>query len=129
VGEDFREVLVAAAGKTDEHELLLDVEGACERVRALECRDDPLRLCEPVEGDERLFIGAGQILRSAGVTERSVLRPHARVVEPGGDRMGVGDLPVAVGENRRTGAVEDAGASRPEAGRASRLDADHPRPR
>src|SRR5436309_4044839 len=53
-----------------------------------------------------------------------MLRADARVVEAGRDRVGVQNLAVRVGEQRRARAVQDAGAARAEAGRAGRLDAD-----
>ena len=60
------------------------------------------------------------------VAERGVLGPDAGVVEPGRDRVRVGDLAVVVGEHRRARAVQHAGAAAAEARRARRLDADEP---
>ena len=78
----------------------------------LERRDDPLGLGEPAERLERLLVGRGQVLGAARVAQERVLGPDARVVEPGGDRVRVGDLAVLVGEQRRARAVEHARAGR-----------------
>src|SRR5439155_18128255 len=51
----------------------------------------------------------------APVAEERVLRSDAGVVEPCRYRVRVEDLPVLVGEERRTRSVEDAGPPRPEA--------------
>ena len=53
-----------------------------------------------------------------------MLGADARVVEPGRDRMRVGDLAVLVGEEGGAGAVEDAGPPGAEARRSGRLDPD-----
>src|SRR4051794_7797870 len=106
--------------------LRVDVERTREGVRRLQRRDDPLGLREPLERGERLLVGAGEVDGAALVAEERVLRPDARVVEPGGDRVRVGDLPVVVGEDRRPRAVEHALPARAEARRACRFDADQP---
>ena len=95
-----------------------------ERVRRLERRDDPLGAREPLEGVERLLVGAGDVLGPARVAQERVLGADAGVVEPGRDRVRVGDLAVLVGEDRRARAVQDAGAAAAERGRPRRLDAD-----
>src|SRR5690242_10701182 len=119
--ERLGEILVAAAGQTDEDELGVELAGARERVRRLERRDDPLGAGELAEGGEGLVVGRTEILRSADVPKVRVLRPDAWIVEARGDRVGVGDLAVGVGEDRRARAVQDAGASGAERRRAGRL--------
>src|SRR3712207_8580519 len=44
----------------------------------------------------RLLVGGGDVLRPAAVVQEGVLRPDAGIVEAGGDRVGVEDLPVLV---------------------------------
>ena len=103
----------------------LAVERAGERVRALERRDDALRLARaggtPTSASSSVH---GTVLGAARVAERRVLGADARVVEAGGDRVRVGDLAVGVGEDRGARAVQDAAAAGAEARRAGRLDAD-----
>ena len=70
-------------------------------MRRLERGDDPLPLGEAVERGERLLIGSWHVFGAAGVPEEGVLVADARVVEPGRDRMRVGDLPVLVGLSGR----------------------------
>ena len=72
---------------------------ARERVRRLERRDDPLGPRQPAERGERLLVGRADVLGAAGVAQERVLGADARVVEPGGDRVRVGDLAVLVGEH------------------------------
>ena len=68
----------------------------------------------------------GTYVARPGVAQGGVLGADARVVEPGRDRVRVGDLAVLVGEHERAGAVQHRDAARAEAGRARRLDADEP---
>src|SRR5215204_305274 len=83
--ENLGEVLVAAAREADDHELGVDVVDTRERVCGLEGRDDPLGPRQAPEGGERLLVGRADVARAAGVPQERVLRPDARVVEPGGD--------------------------------------------
>ena len=123
-GENFGEILVAAAREADDDELGVAVERARERVRRLERRDDPLRLAEAVERRERLVVGRGDVLGPARVAQVGVLGADARIVEPGRDRVRVEDLAVLVGEDRRAGAVQHPRPAAAERGRAGGLDAD-----
>ena len=65
----------------------------------LERGDDAFPLGEQVESGERLLVRGGNVLRAPAVPQESVLGADARVVEPGGDGMGVRNLPVLVGED------------------------------
>src|ERR671936_821523 len=53
-----------------------------------------------------------------------MLGPHAGIVEPGGDRVRLLDLPVGVGEYRGAGAVEDGRSPVRQTRGAFRLDTD-----
>ena len=79
---------------------------------------------QPAERVERLVVGRADVAGPAGVAQEGVLRADAGVVEAGGDRVGVGDLAVLVGEHGGARAVEDAGPTGAEARGARRLDAD-----
>src|SRR3954451_11988515 len=85
--EYLGEVLVAAARQRDQVELAVVGVGEHprERVRGLERRDDPLELRHAPEGGDRLVVGHRHVLGPALVAHERVLRPGARVVEPGGD--------------------------------------------
>src|SRR5919202_754253 len=56
-------------------------------VGGLERGDDALELGEPPERRQRLCVGHGDVARAARVAQVRVLRPRARVVEAGGDRV------------------------------------------
>ena len=107
-----REVLVAAAGEADDDQLGVEVVRRA-RARASDSSAGmiPSVSGEPVERGERLVVGRGDVLGAARVAEERVLRADARVVEPGRDRVRVGDLAVLVGEDRRARAVQDGGAA------------------
>ena len=107
--EHLGEVLVAAAGEADDDELGVELGDTRERVRRLERRDDALRSREPPERRERLFVRRADVACAARVAQVRVLGPDAGVIEPGGDRVCIGDLAVLVGEDRGARAVEDAG--------------------
>ena len=61
---------------------------------------------------ERLGVGGRRQLDPPGGDERGDLRPDARVVEAGRDRVGLDDLAVAILEHQRAAAVEDARRAR-----------------
>ena len=58
--------------------------------------DDPLGAGQVLEGLHRLLVGDGDILGPSRVVEVGVLRADARVVQPGGQGVHRGDLPVLV---------------------------------
>src|SRR5258708_8398247 len=94
-------VLVAAAREVHEEDAVLgdrrgELHRIGERVARLERRYDPLEAAERVEGGERLVVGDGHVLRAPHVLEPRMLRAHAGVVEAGGDRVRLLDLPVGV---------------------------------
>ena len=85
---------------------------------------------------DRLVVGRAGDLEPARLEERRQLRPDARVVQPGRDRVRLGHLAVVVLEQVRARAVEHArGAACERRGVFAveslpcRLDADEPRPR
>src|SRR2546430_8208383 len=73
VGEGLVEVLVAAAGQADEHEVGVELRRACERMRGLEGGDDPLLLRQPAERVQRLLVARAEVLHAARVAQRSML--------------------------------------------------------
>ena len=123
-GKCLVEILVAAAGEAQDDQLALDVVDAGERVGRLEGGDDPLGAGESRERSERLVVGARQVRRAPGVAQPGVLRADARVVEPGGDRVGVCDLSVLVGQHGGARAVQDTRSTVAERCRVRGLDAD-----
>src|SRR5262245_11335019 len=79
-----------------------------ERVRALDRGQDALGRAALAERGERLVVAGGDVLDAADRLQERMLRPHARVVEPGRDGMGLLDLAVLVVEQYRIGAVQHA---------------------
>ena len=69
------------------------------------------RLAEQPEALQRLAIGDRDVLRAAGVLVEAVLRPHARIVEPGRDAVRLLHLPELVLQEVRLRSVQHAGAS------------------
>ena len=82
-----------------------------DRMRRLERRHDALELRAEPESSERFFVGDGDVLDPFYVAQEGVLRPHAWIVETGGDRVRREDLSVAVLEDVRIAAVQDARAT------------------
>ena len=80
-----------------------------DRMGWLERRDDALRPGHQAERLDRLVIGRVEDLQATGRVERGELRPDARVVETGGDRVRLDDLAIVVLEQVRARAVQDAG--------------------
>ena len=68
-------------------------DGVRDRVRALERRDDALGGGEQPQRLERLVVGDGDVARPPAVAQPGVLGADAGIVEPGGDRVRVADLP------------------------------------
>ena len=122
--QNLLEVLVAAAGEAEQHELLLELGDPRERVGGLERGNDSLGARQAAEGGERLLVGGGDVLGAAVVAQRGVLRARAGVVEPGRDRLGVQHLAVLVGEDGRARAVEDRRPAGAQAGGSARLHAE-----
>src|SRR5579884_577037 len=89
--ERLGEILVAPAGKPDQDQLRVELARPRERMRRLERRDDALAARQVAKRRERLVVARAEILRSADVPKVRVLGADARIVEPGGDRMRVGD--------------------------------------
>src|SRR4051794_22497654 len=111
-GKDLGEVLVPAARQADQVEIALGLlEHPRDRVRRLQRRDDPLDRGQLVEGGDRLLVGDGLVARAAAVAQEGVLGPAARIVEPGGDRVRLGDLPVVVLHDRAQRPVQHARAA------------------
>src|SRR5262249_43158435 len=111
------DVLVATAGQVHEDqparaELGADVEGAGERVGALDRRDDALGRREQPERLHRGVVGDRKVLAAAGVVQVRVLRANARIVEPGRDRARLGDLALLVLQHVGARTMKDAGLAR-----------------
>src|SRR3954453_12944643 len=70
--------------------------GECpgDRVRGLERRDDALEAAGATERLHCLVVGHRRVGRATGVAQVRVLWPDARVIEPGGDRVRLEDLPL-----------------------------------
>lgn len=68
----------------------------------LQRRNDPLHLSAHPEPSERLLVRRGDVLCATRVLQPRVLGTHTGVVEPGGDRVGAGDLSF--------GSLQDVGA-------------------
>ena len=82
---------------------------ACrDRVRALERGDDALLLGEHAERRDRLLVADRLVGHAAGVAEIAVLRPDARIVEAGRDRVRDLHLPGLVLQQVRLVAVQHA---------------------
>ena len=143
---DRREVLVAAARQTEQHDRVVGERRrgrSCPRARRRArrwraparapagCPRSASSSRTPVDG---LVVGRAEDLEPAGLEERRQLRPDARVVQPGRDRVGLRHLAVVVLEQVRARSVEHARrAARERRGVLAceslpcRLDADEPR--
>src|SRR4051812_3013230 len=109
--EHLGEVLVAAARAA--HEVDRRVARAhrvVQRVGGLQRRDDPLKARDAAEGGERVVVAHRDVGGAAAVAQPRVLGPGTRVVEPGGDRVRLGDLPLVVLHDRAERPVQHAGA-------------------
>src|SRR5262245_15258379 len=75
----------------------------------LERGDDALEPRAKLEGVERLLVGHGDVVNAAAVLEPGMFGTDARIVETGGDRMALEDLPVIVLKEKGAVAVKPAG--------------------
>ena len=108
------QVLVAAPRAAHDVELRLGrLHREVQRVGGLERGDDALQARHAAEGLERLLVGHGQVAGAAGVAQPGVLGPGARVVQAGGDRVGLEDLALVVLQDRRQRPVQHARGGRP----------------
>src|ERR1700733_2632787 len=113
---DRIEVLVAAAGQVDHHQVIAgllwrEIKHLGDSVRRFQRRDDAFQLGEKLEGVERLIVGRRKKRDAAYIVEPRVLGPNARIIEAGGYRVRFVDLPVLVHEKIGAVAVQDAGPS------------------
>ena len=80
-------------------------------VGGLQGRQDALGPGQQAHALERLVVGRAQDLQATGLVQRRELRPDARVVEPGRDRVGLRHLAVLVLQQVRARAVQHAGGA------------------
>ena len=116
------EILVAAAGKIDHHQMILrllrrKLDHLGQRMRRLERRDDALELAAQLERRERFVVGGRQIFHAAHVVEPGMLRTDAGIIEAGGDRMRFLDLAVVIHQQICAVAVQHARAAAGNRGR------------
>ena len=71
----------------------------------------PSRRATSRKAAQRLLVGDRDVARAAAVAQEGVLRPGARVVEAGRDRVRLDDLALLVLHHRRARAVQDARAT------------------
>ena len=93
-------------------------------MRRLEGGDDPLGAAQQLEGVEHLVVGDRLVAGPTDVGEVGVLGPDARVVEAGGDRLGLLHLADVVLHEVAEHPVHDARHAVADGGAAGRLDAD-----
>src|SRR5699024_1611031 len=106
-------VLVAPAGNIDHHDLVSvhlrrQLSRISDRVGALDGGYDPFRPCKVFEGVHSLVVCHRHILCPSSVIEVRVLRSHARIVQPGRDRIHRRDLPVLILTEVRLHPMEDS---------------------
>src|SRR5579884_931609 len=93
-------VFVAAAGEVhDENAALLGrrtAQSFSDSVRRFQCRNDSFGAGKRTRGRKRVGIGGIDVLRAPAVPKPGVLRPHQRVIETGGNRVGGRHLAVLV---------------------------------
>jgi hypothetical protein len=89
---------------------------ARERVRTLECRDDPLGRAALSHGFERFRIGRMLVTHAPEALELAVLRADTRVVQARGDRVCLLDLAMLVLKNDRVAALQHPCATETERG-------------
>ena len=97
-----------------------------QRVRALERGDDALGAGQQLERLDDLGVGDGRVLGPADRRQVRVLGSDARVVETGGDRLGLLHLAVLVLHQVAAHAVHDPGHATPDRRSPGGLDADQP---
>ena len=79
-----------------------------ERVRRLERRQNAFQLAAQAKRAKGLGVGDRDVLDAPCVLQPGVLRPDARIVQSGGDRMRLEHLAVVVLQEIRARAVQDA---------------------
>ena len=107
-------ILVAPARNGQHHhilrfEFLLSEDG--QRVRRFQRRDDPFEGGQFESGFQGFVVRDGPYFGPAGLGEVGVDGADARIVQPGGDRIGFGDLSVRSLYDERAGAVDDSFAA------------------
>ena len=114
---DREHVLVAAAAQIHDDDLVRcqrrrQLDHLADGVAGLERRQDALEPAAEREGVQRLVVGDRLDLDPADVLEPGLLRPDARIVEPGRDRVRLDHLAVLVLQQVGALAVQDAGPAR-----------------
>mmetsp|Transcript_20706 Transcript_20706/g.65502 ORF Transcript_20706/g.65502 Transcript_20706/m.65502 type:complete len:480 (+) Transcript_20706:426-1865(+) len=116
------DVLVATPGAIEDHAGLALGQGGAELlevgegVGGLERGNDTLELGHELEGVQGLLVAHGVVLAAAHLLEEGVLRADARVVQTGGDRVGLDDLTVVILEEVGEGPVQHAGGAQRQRG-------------
>src|SRR5579871_2920221 len=87
-------------------------------VRRLQCRNDPLGPRAQLKRRQRLFVGRRHILNASDVMQPRMLRPDARIIQSGADRVRLDDLPVIILQQIRAVAVQH---TRPPASQTRRM--------
>ena len=114
---DRIEVLVAAAGEIDHHQVILrllrrQIEHLGDGVRRFQRRNDAFELGEKLERVERLVVGGREKGDAADIVEPGVFGADAGIIETGRDRMRFVDLAVLVHQEIGAIAVQHARAGR-----------------
>ena len=106
-------VFVATARKVEHHQVIFrQVRCAFEHfgqgVCAFQCRNNPFQAAAFVERLEGFVVGHRGVLDAADIMQPGVFRADARVVEAGGNRVGVNDLAVIILQQEGAVAVQHA---------------------
>ena len=117
---DGEDVLVASPAQIHQDDLVLahrrrELRHMRQRMRRLQRRNDALGPRAKLERRQRLLVGRRHVLDAADIMQPGMLRPDARIIQPGADRVRLDDLPVIVLQQIGAVAVQHA---RPPAGQA-----------
>src|SRR6516164_7716803 len=122
ISRHARQILVAASGQVDHHEMILrllrrQIHHPCQRMRGFERGDDAFEPRAQLERGQRLLVRRRKVLHPLDVVEPGVLRADAGVIEAGGDRVRLVDLSVLVHEQVGAVAVQHPGPAAGDRGR------------
>jgi hypothetical protein len=86
------EILVAAAGEIDHHQMIFGLFGASFDTLAMACAGSsagmmPSSREQQLERRQRLVVGRGENIDAAGVVQPGMLRPDAGIIQAGRNRM------------------------------------------
>src|SRR4030095_5861004 len=119
---DLADILVSATRKIDHYHCVFfqrvsKPHQLRNSVSALERGNNPFQPAQKLKCFECLLVSNRCVLDPADIMEVSMFRPHAWVIESGGNGVSAGDLPVLVLQNIDQRTLENSGPGRRESRR------------